>query len=74
MKVKALRPISVSGAVIKKGDVVEMSEDYVKAWGPDYVVPATEEETAENEVPTPQTAEEAEKVEVKKHKSPKKKK
>lgn len=38
-----LRPISVGGCVFQKGEVVEISEDDVKAHGSDYVAEVGEE-------------------------------
>lgn len=38
IKVKVLKAIGYSGRV-ERGEVIEMTEDYVAAFGPEYVVP-----------------------------------
>lgn len=46
MKVKVLKPIGYGGR-IERGEIIEMSEDYVKSFGPEYVVPAESAEAEE---------------------------
>jgi glycerol-3-phosphate cytidylyltransferase-like family protein len=46
VKVKVLKPIGYGGRV-EKGEVIEMTEDYVKSFGPDYVVLADSAEADE---------------------------
>lgn len=46
IKVKVLKPIGYGGRV-EKGEVIEMSEDYVNSFGPEYVVPVDSAEADE---------------------------
>ena len=48
MKVKVLKPIGYGGRV-ERGEIIEMSEDYVKSFGPEYVVPVDSAEADETD-------------------------